>query len=365
MNFLFNNFEQLILDLDQMLNYAIPIFILEIGLMFIIQWNKERKKDLDNKIILAFGLYFAILSINVLIIFLITGNEIPTQLFNIIFIITSLIWSFAGLFFCINLEHEFQSVYKTRYIFSVILFLFLLFNPATILIPFLNQFHNINTIFNACLPVIFIIYSIQNTYGETKKKLLTGLMALFLTFGSFFFIQINRFKFFNFPEFPINIVIILKFLIIIGVVFMMFSFNDSVFFLEAQWKNNLISLHVIEKKQGFNLYSKEFLGKEVKNNELFSGGISGIVKVIKNFSESDKDVDSIQVEDKFILLEHGRKVIIAMIVRKKILNARIIMKELASKFEYYFADYLMSQADLEISQFFRPMEKIVNDLIKM
>ena len=102
------------------------------------------------------------------------------------------------------------------------------------------------------------------------------------------------------------------------------------------------------------------------------GSIAGILAIIKKFTDSEKDIKVINLKENLILIEHGAKIFSVMVLKKNLLNARYVIKVINEKFEYYFWDYIDSQ-DLvdyywqgqEVYEIFRPIESVINGLIRM
>lgn len=125
----------------------------------------------------------------------------------------------------------------------------------------------------------------------------------------------------------------------------------------------MISVHIVDKERGFNLYSKNFIGSEIETNPLLAGGIAGVAKVIQELTASDQNLDEIRKEDNLIMLEHGRKTIIAIVTKKNLLNARFFLQELTFQFESAYLEwYDMWKQDSEL---FKPVEFMINNLIKI
>jgi hypothetical protein len=155
---------------------------------------------------------------------------------------------------------------------------------------------------------------------------------------------------------------------VFGIVLIMFGFNGYTFFLEAQWKENLIWLFIIDKTRLKILYNKNFLPEAMENEEIFAGGIPGIETIIKQFTQSREGIDVIKLENRLILLSHGEKVITALIVKKNIQNADYILKQITKKFEFFFWDYLKYyesyKSILSQAEIFKPMEMLIRTLLK-
>ncbi|NHI91251.1 MAG: hypothetical protein EAX96_02025 [Candidatus Lokiarchaeota archaeon] len=372
MELLFNNLEQFISDFNLILNFIILLFLAQVTIIFLREWNIKRKQNLKNNYILGYGLYMLFFSINVSIILFITmySTLLSPEIFSFFYLISILVKGISGLTFSFIIEKQIQNIVKSRFLITFFLILLYILTPIFIYVPILNQLTNIFNIACALIPILASLFFVVNSRKEFKVKLWIGLIGICLILVNLIFINKNPFKFtYFFPDLPVQLIIFFKILMIFGAVFMIYGFTGYSFFLESYWKDNLIALYLIHKNSGYYLYAKEYLEKEVENDELFSGGISGIVKMIMNFSETEKYIDTIQVKNKLILLEYGENMISAMIIKRELLDIRLILKEIVIKFELYFKDNLNkedldSDANLRLQKF-QPIENVINELIRV
>ena len=218
-------------------------------------------------------------------------------------------------------------------------------------------------------PVLFTIYFERNVYGETKRKLRASLVE-FLLLGVG--LTVTSYGILNFLEplesFP-YLLFFSRLLAIFGVVLVFFGFHGYAFFLEYQWKENLISLIIIDKSRTIELYHKDFGGGKLSEGGLLAGGIAGIIKIIKQVTDSKKNIDVINVENKLILLDHGTHIITALFVKKNLQHAQYILTQITTKFEAFFWDYLKSAAVQDASmapeEISKPMEIMLRDIMKL
>lgn len=350
-------------------DYIIAIFIFQLGLLFIRNWYKEAKKQLKNAIVLGFGSYFILFSIGLLILFYITNHAMSIQQFDFYYIFSIYLRGIAGIILAFLLERTIQPILKTKYLISLALIGLFLIIPLFLATQFLYPILNSINLILIILPLIFTLYFIRNTLGEVRQKLIISVPGfVLLGFGLYittpeilqFIVVTSIFSFIT--------VLLIKMLTIIGIVLVIYGFNGYSFFLESQWRESLISLQIIDKTRVKVLYHKDFLGNPLESGEIFAGGISGIERLVKQFTSSHEGIDIIKLENKLILLSHGEKIITALIVKKNIQNARYILKEITKKFEFFFWDYLKYYESynsiLSQSEIFRPMEMIIRSLIK-
>jgi hypothetical protein len=139
--------------------------------------------------------------------------------------------------------------------------------------------------------------------------------------------------------------------------------------IEIRWRKNLISIHIIDKIRSKSLYYKNFFEGEVKSEDLFAGGISGLDNLIKRFTDVNKSIDILNYKDKKIILNFGEKIISAMIIKRNIQNLRYFLNQITEKFESYFLDYLeyydRYESLLDKSEFLKPLDNMINELIKL
>jgi len=350
-------------------DYIIALFIFQIGLLFMRNWYKEVKKQLKNAIVLGFGSYFIFFSIGLFIAFYIANHTMPIQQFDFYYIFSIYLRGIAGFILAFFLERTIQSILKTRYLISLALIGIFLIVPLFIVTQHVYSILNSINLVLILFPAIFTLYFIRNAFGKVRQKLIISLPG-FILLGSGLYIMTSGIL--DLMEltsiFFLTIILLLKLLILVGIFLVMYGFNGYPFILESQWKENLISLQIIDKIRLKILFHKNFLENPIKSEEIFAGGISGIEKLVKQFTDSHEGIDIIKLENRLILLSHGEKIITAMIVKKNIQNAHSILKEITKKFEFFFWDYLKYYESynsiLSQSEIFRPMELLIRQLIK-
>ena len=339
--------------------------------MFITQYI-EKRRELKNIIILIYGIYFLFLGIGSIFYFIVINSIINGEIlaqFDTYFITSIIIKGVGGFLFSLVIEFNIQKIWKTRYVVSIS------FIVLVVIIPFfLNTlvFYTLLNMLNFLFlisPLLFTIYFTRNTLGEVRRKLIIGLFGfLLMGFGlsvtSYGFIGIlTTLKSFSF------IYLSSRVLTYFGIILVMHGFSGYSFFLESQWKENLIALIVIDKERTTSLYHKNFWEEKLKEEEILAGGITGIVRIIKEFTTSKKDIDVINIENKLILLEHGKHIITALVVKKDLQHTRYILKQITSKFEIFFWDYWKSSDSSNIpvtpEEIHKPMEILLRDIMKL
>lgn len=360
------------------INIVVSIFIFQLGFMFFVQWLRERRRESRNNIILAYGLYFICFSVSYFLYTIFIYNHThPISdfffiFFNIIiFTLSNITKGIGAILLSIMLESTLQKVFKTRYLLTIILVGIASISPFFMFAPFYYQILDIFNVAFIALPVIFLVYFTTKTFSEVRRKLLVSLLGLIIVFLSLIPSSPRRIILIQayFAAFAFVILLFSKFFTILGLSLLIFGLTGYSFFLETEWRENLISLYIVDKERHTSLYQKSFSESDVRHEEVFAGGITSIMAMLREFTESKKDVNVINVEDKLLLVEQGSKVITALIAKKNLQNAQYILKEITSKFEQMFGVYLdyRSSRELhgEVSDVFRPMDLFIKDLLKL
>ncbi|NVM52272.1 MAG: hypothetical protein HWN66_01125 [Candidatus Helarchaeota archaeon] len=355
-------------EISNGINYVIGLLLFQVGLLFLKQWFVERKKHLKNATILGYGLYFIFFSLGMFMLFFITSHP-PIPTYNIYFIFSIVLRGIGVICLTIVLELKLQKILKTRYLITLTLTVILSVTPF---ILNFSLFYHVEELINAILlilPMFFIFYFIKNTHGAIRRKLSISLLG-FILFG--LIINFSTLRVLGLIEtsflYPAFILFPIKLLTIVGISLIFYGFYGYSFFLESQWKENLLELHIIDKERTKCVYHKYFSEERLEHGELFAGGLTGIEKLVKEFTDSQEEIDVITLENKLILLSHGTKIISALIVKKNLQNMRFILKTITSRFEFFFWDYLKFyetyESVLARSEIFKPMEMFIHDLVK-
>jgi len=296
----------------------------------------------------------------------IINNEIP-EFFNTYFIISVIIKGLGGVLFSLVIEYNMQKIWKTRYLASII------FIVLVVIIPFILNtlvFYLLVNLLNLLFlisPLLFTIYFTKNTFGEVRGKMMIALCG-FLLIG--FGLSVTSYGIIGFLE-PLESFSMIYFssrlLTYFGIILVMHGFSGYSFFLEYQWKENLVALIIIDKEHTTSLFHKNFLESKLKDEEILAGGIMGIVKIIKQFTISRKDINIINIGNRLLLLEHGKHIITALLVEKNLQHAKYILKQITSKFETYFWDFWKSYDSYKTfspEEIHKPMEILLRDIVK-
>lgn len=337
-----NYIEGSIAELSNILNYTIAILILQIGLIFIKSWYFERgKKPLKNNISLSYGIYYIFLSIGSLVYFLTIYHQISTALLRTLEISSIIIRGIGVVIFSFTIEYYFRDLLKSKYLISISCLILLITIPFMLNNIFFNQALNAFNLMQLLIPFLFTIYFMHNTHGNVQKRLKISVIGISLLFLGLFFTSMPVLQTLKiYVPISSEIVFFSKIIVFIGISFLLYGYTGYSFLLESQWRNNLISFHIIDEKQNIDIYNKIYHPDEIKSSGLFTGGITSMNKIINQFTTSNKYVDVIDFQDKFILLEYGKNIISAMIVRRITNNLRYILEKVNNEFETNYWNYL-------------------------
>ena len=158
----------------------------------------------------------------------------------------------------------------------------------------------------------------------------------------------------------VNIITIFNIIEIIGLFFIAFGSMGLPKLSEIDWKNKLLKLYVI-KTDGICLFEHSFIELDV-DRFLMSGGIASIVKFVKEMTKSDKILSTIKQGEKNIVVEHGKNIILALIVKEDQEIFHDKMKVFVREFESFFKDIIpIWKGDLE---YFMPTKTLIEKIFK-
>jgi hypothetical protein len=342
--------------------------LLQIGLYCFKQYYERRKETKDISI-LSYGFYFVFLAVGSFIYFYIITHDMPTQIFEIFLFSSVVIRGLGGILFSFIVELNMQQMWRTRYAFSACLIALLVLIPfvynTLLFYPIVN---GMNVVF-FLTPLLYTIFFVKNAYGAIRQKLIIVICGFFFNgLGSFFILYsilelIKPLQLFPYLFFSSRLIAIF------GIGLIWFGFYGYSFSMEFQWRDSLISLIIVDKMRNICLYYKNFLASKLKNEQLLAEGIPGIVDVIKEITDSQMGVDVINMGNRLLLLEHGKKVITALLVKRNLYQLRYALKQISAKFEIFFWDYLIQYESYSAMtshyELFKPMEILIRSILKL
>ena len=349
------------------LGYILCVFLLQIAIFFGKQWYDDKKRNITNLIILGYALYFLCFAVGTVIYFYaIIHIPAPTP-FDFYFILSIIIRGSGGVLF--SFVMEWRILKKTRYLLTISLTVLLTIIPILYNTLVFTQVLNAMNIIIMGLPLIFNIYFIRLTWGIVRRKLIIASFGFVLIITGLIFSTYNmNIILQSLIVNPAFVQAPAKGLAIFGSILVIYGYYGYSFFFESDWKNNLISLYIIDKTQTKELYHKDFLEGQIERGEMLAGGIAGLAQVIREFTESKKEVDALNLGANFILLAHGSKIITALLVKKNLQHAQYFLKTVTREFEIYYSDFLRYYEEfkdqLSDEEMFKPMELLIRDIIE-
>lgn len=355
-------------------NFLIAAFILQIGLYLIKQWYTDKKAYLSNNLILGFGFFFLFLSlskaIQAYIIVYAYYNEL-TYIFTDFYRYYLLAIAFIALgciIFAFVIER--QILKKTKYILTISLSILLALIPFSTVYLFSNLILIITEIAIILISTFFFIHAIRQIYGKVRQKLIISLIGVSsiyveLLFASYNIKQVSE----TLSSYPAFIFFPIQIGAILGCVLIFYGFYGYSFLIESEWRNNLIALFLIDKTRNLELYHKDFLETRIEREELLAGGIAGLIRMVKEFTESQKNIDSINLGNNYLILAHGEKIVSVLLLKKETQIAKHFLKTITLKFEFLFWDYIQYYESftktLNQTEIYKPIEILIQDTLKI
>jgi len=108
---------------------------------------------------------------------------------------------------------------------------------------------------------------------------------------------------------------------------------------ELDWKSKILALYIIEPS-GICIFKHLFQDIETMDPLLIGGGITGIIKMVKEMTKSEHKLSNIKQANKNILLEYGNYVTVALLTVEELEILRYKLKILLINFEEFFRDVL-------------------------
>jgi hypothetical protein len=121
-------------------------------------------------------------------------------------------------------------------------------------------------------------------------------------------------------------------------------------FYEFRWRENLLRLFIINRTNDKAVYTNDFFqvkdkGSKEDYKKLFSGGITGIDKIISEITNTKEKINKISQADSLILLEYGSdyasQITYALIVREDLKSNRYFLRAIKKQFESFYKEILI------------------------
>ncbi len=150
---------------------------------------------------------------------------------------------------------------------------------------------------------------------------------------------------------PENLLIlndVTSFALILLVLFLI-PLKDTLTNRDLSYRDRILQIYV-NNFNGINLFARDVTQKSTLDEDLVSGGLTGIAAMVAEITQSEDKPSIIDSGDRTIMLEYGHYVVIALVVKKGLYILRQKMKSFIRDFEEIFAPELQKDTG-NISQF--------------
>lgn len=362
----------------------------QVAFYFLYQFNKVRKEKLElNKNLLAYSAIFGIGLTGYLIriINLYFIKDINLDLFNFLTKITFL-FLFLSLmsYLLLTSFKSFKGIINIRlnkilasYLIIPIILNFI-FETNSIIFMLITLI-TLATIFIYVLILQFKL--IRFSTGDVKRRLHKILFGFFLCIIQLF-IGGYMPSYILLEDYSPYLQLLASSIFISGLMIVVLGLYKFPAFLELDWKDNILQLFIIDKRNYKLVYKFDFgkiqsdqgelineASKIEKTDTLVSRGIFGIDEIISTITKTDKQtIEKIQQGDFLILLEYGTQpitfVIFCLLIKKDTNSSRYILRTIKDKFQLLYKSILLNiEAIGGIQQeIFISFDKIMKQLIK-
>ncbi|MHA1379908.1 MAG: hypothetical protein ACTSRG_16180 [Candidatus Helarchaeota archaeon] len=144
-----------------------------------------------------------------------------------------------------------------------------------------------------------------------------------------------------------------------GVMLIAFGAWKSPNLSELEWKEKLLGLYIITST-GICIFKHSFKQIETMDPLLVGGGITSVVKMVKEMTKSNQRLSHIKQTDRNILFEYGKYVTVALLVEEDLEILKYKLKFLLLNFEEFFRDVLPTwNGNLDL---FKPAKVLVEKI---
>lgn len=113
---------------------------------------------------------------------------------------------------------------------------------------------------------------------------------------------------------------------------------------ELAWPNKVRQLYVTLAEKGICLYDHSFVGKKRMESNIVTGFITGLIILVQEITETDKKLKIVDVEDVKIMLEHGKRNVVGILLTEE--NLKILRNKLRD-----FVDAFELEFERELTRF--------------
>ncbi len=344
---------------------AISLEIVGILVYRSIQFRKSTK--MTWKIYIAFALLFfgylaGLLTVSILRFFLPDASEI---LHKALYFLTWILIGLGGFGGCLLIEHTYQEIFRTYYVFSSVACIstgITLYAWNHLERPFFSYSGLILFSFINVFVFIFLLFLYRHSTKELRYYLRMIGIGYLLFMGNLLSSH-NAFSSLILSDF---IGILLFVSQIIGGLFMFYGFLRIPTFNDADWRENLLELYIIEPVSKQTLFYHNFQHPSAKHTDIFASLFLGIETVLDMISvnQDHRPIDQIEQENSQLLILSKNRFTAVLNVRFAYLIHRDLLQKVLDLFaeDYPTGLALTAQQPLSMplySQFYPRLLKII------
>ena len=137
--------------------------------------------------------------------------------------------------------------------------------------------------------------------------------------------------------------------ILILLVIWLIPLKDTLTNRDISYRDRILQIYV-NNFNGINLFFRDTTQSTTLNEDLVSGGLTGIAAMVEEITQSNDKPSSIESGNRTIMLEYGRYVVIALVVKRGLYVLRQKMKSFIKEFEEIFEPELRKDTG-EVTRF--------------
>ncbi len=126
---------------------------------------------------------------------------------------------------------------------------------------------------------------------------------------------------------------------LILLIMLLIPLKDTLTNRDIPYRDRILQIYV-NNFNGINLYVRDITEKITLDEDLVSGGLTGIAAMVGEITQSEDKPSVIDSGDRTIMLEYGQYVVLALVVKKRLYILRQKMKAFIKDFEETFAPEL-------------------------
>ncbi|HUY01003.1 MAG TPA: hypothetical protein VMV49_15680 [Candidatus Deferrimicrobium sp.] len=322
----------------------------ELFLFFLFGWRRKERKG-KRDIVAVLGVYFLLLAIGRILLIIYDFHLAYSHLYLI-----GIAFSLLGMILFIFIA-EYIVPFNTHYIFTLL-------GIGTLISIFFVNIETAKLIMYIMLPIIFIMgfgflgFLIHRTSGTVRHQFVIILVGQFVYgVGQGFNTDFVQNLFFDaYPLFDIRFVGLSC--IVVGLIFIALAFWRLPSFTEIEWHSKMVSLYVITTEHGLCCLHYPFRAQTGSMApQLISGGVSGILSLVKEMTSSKMHLKVLDHEDVKILFEYGLYTTTVLLAEADLQIYHDKLKTFVEEFESKFKQYLIKWTGSMIE--FGPAAEIV------